>query len=200
MKMEYLITHCSDTPFNREVTPDDVWMWHLGPAIIPGNDKKVIYFGKEMLKTEVEKLSLTLPSGKIVNPIMLLGGRGWKQVGYADLIQRSGKLVNLVPYNFDDVIDASEITNGAVGYNAKSRSFVLAGGWTKEGNKTGKDKNGKLILPELLFTSEQIIKLKEYYHMQKEIVKTVKIIGHNECSLKTCPNFDVQLFLKNNNI
>ena len=126
-------------------------------------------------------------------------GRGWKQVGYSDLIQRSGKLVNLVPYNLDDNVDKWEITNGAAGVNSISRHVVLAGGWNKDGsNKNGHA--GKNLKPtdkiEDLYTKEQIETLAQYVKKQLEDVPTLKVVGHYYFGTKTCPNFDVEDFLK----
>lgn len=30
-KLKYLIIHCTDTPEGREVTPEDIILWHTGP-------------------------------------------------------------------------------------------------------------------------------------------------------------------------
>mgnify|MGYP002690369933 FL=1 len=45
------------------------------------------------------------------------GGRGWKQVGYTDMIHLDGKVERLVQNNEDANVDPWEITNGAKGYN-----------------------------------------------------------------------------------
>lgn len=65
------------------------------------------------------------------------GGRGWKQVGYTDLIHLDGKVERLVDNNEDAEVDSWEITNGAKGYNSVSRHIVYAGGLAKDG-KTAK--------------------------------------------------------------
>ena len=56
------------------------------------------------------------------------GGRGWKQVGYTDLIHLDGKVERLVDNNEDAEVDPWEVTNGAKGYNSVSRHVVYAGG------------------------------------------------------------------------
>lgn len=66
------------------------------------------------------------------------GGRGWKQVGYTDLIHLDGKVERLVDNNEDAEVDPWEVTNGAKGYNSVSRHIVYAGGLAKDG-KTAKD-------------------------------------------------------------
>ena len=52
------------------------------------------------------------------------GGRGWKQVGYTDLIHLDGKVERLVDNNEDAEVDPWEVTNGAKGYNSVSRHFI----------------------------------------------------------------------------
>ena len=192
-QMQYLVTHTTDTPFNREVTPDDIAMWHKGA--FRNKDGSALFLGKKVLITDLPKLKLILPSGKIITADKT-DGRGWSQVGYADLINRAGDLINLVPYTFDETIDLVEITNGQPGYNSNSRHVVFAGGWAKDGNKSGRKPNGQLYEIEELYTIKQIDQYISYLEMQRQIVNTVKIIGHNECSDKTCPNFDVQKVLK----
>jgi hypothetical protein len=56
------------------------------------------------------------------------GGRGWKQVGYTDLIHLDGSIERLVDNNEDGNVDPWEITNGARGYNSISRHIVYSGG------------------------------------------------------------------------
>ena len=61
------------------------------------------------------------------------GGRGWKQVGYTDLIHLDGKVERLVANNEDAEVDPWEVTNGAKGYNSVSRHVVYVGGLAKDG-------------------------------------------------------------------
>ena len=61
------------------------------------------------------------------------GGRGWRQVGYTDLIHLDGTVERLVDNNEDDVVDPWEITNGAAGHNSVSRHIVYAGGVAADG-------------------------------------------------------------------
>ena len=72
-----------------------------------------------------------------INPVSK-GGRGWKQVGYTDLIHLDGRVERLVSNNEDANVDPWEITNGAAGYNSVSRHVVYAGGVATDG-KTAKD-------------------------------------------------------------
>lgn len=105
---------------------------------------------------------------------------GWSKVGYADLIHLDGTVENLTPYNEDDQIDPWEITNGARGYNSKSRHVCYVGG--------GKEKDTR--------TFEQIAALEAYIRKTIALVPGIKIIGHNQISTKKCPSFDVASWLK----
>ena len=53
------------------------------------------------------------------------GGRGWKQVGYTDMVHLDGKVERLVDNNEDAQVDPWEITNGAKGYNSTSRHVAV---------------------------------------------------------------------------
>lgn len=107
------------------------------------------------------------------------GGRGWKQVGYTDLIHLDGRVERLVSNNEDANVDPWEITNGATGYNSVSRHIVYAGG---KGGDTR--------------TKAQREALEKYIKDFHRRFPDVKIIGHNELSNKACPSFDVQKWLK----
>lgn len=115
---------------------------------------------------------------------MRLGGRGWRQVGYSDMIHLDGKVENLVPYNTDDIVQPNEITNGAAGYNANSRHVVYVGG--KGWNGTPMDTR----------TDKQKAALANYVKAFKAKYPNAKVVGHNELSDKACPSFDVRVWLK----
>lgn len=112
------------------------------------------------------------------------GGRGWKQVGYTDLIHLDGKIERLVDNNEDANVDPWEITNGAKGYNSVSRHIVYSGGCDKSGN------------PKDTRTKEQKLTLESYVKAFHRSFPHVRIIGHNEIAAKACPSFDVQKWLK----
>lgn len=113
------------------------------------------------------------------------GGRGWKQVGYTDLVHLDGKVERLVDNNEDAWVDDWEITNGAAGYNSVSRHVVYSGGLAKDG-KTAKDTR----------TTAQRTALADYVKDFHKRFPKVRIIGHNEVAAKACPSFDVQKWLK----
>lgn len=112
------------------------------------------------------------------------GGRGWKQVGYTDMIHLDGSVERLVDNNEDAFVDGWEITNGATGYNSKSRHVVYVGGLASDA-KTPKDTR----------TVEQLEAMKRYVLDFHRRFPKVKIIGHNEIAAKACPSFDVQAWL-----
>lgn len=113
------------------------------------------------------------------------GGRGWKQVGYTDIIHLDGKVERLVANNEDANVDPWEITNGATGYNSVSRHVVYAGGMTKD-----------MKAPKDTRTPAQRKAMEEYVRDFHRRFPTVKIIGHNEVAAKACPSFDVQAWLR----
>lgn len=118
------------------------------------------------------------------NPVSK-GGRGWKQVGYTDLIHLNGKVERLVNNNEDANVDPWEITNGAKGYNSISRHVVYVGGVVADGETT-KDTRTKAQKEAM----EGYVK--EFHRKHPN----VRIIGHNEVAAKDCPSFDVQVWLK----
>lgn len=118
------------------------------------------------------------------NPVSK-GGRGWKQVGYTDLIHLDGRVERLVSNNEDANVDPWEITNGAAGYNSVSRHVVYAGGVATDG-KTAKDTR----------TQAQKMAMEAYVKDFHKRFPKVRIIGHREVAAKACPSFDVQTWLK----
>ena len=132
--------------------------------------------GRDVTSEEIRRWH-TDPAGK--------GGRGWKQVGYTDLIHLDGTVERLVENNEDSNVDPWEITNGAKGYNTVSRHIVYAGGLDSDG-KTPKDTR----------TREQHESMTGYVRRFHESFPDVRIVGHNEIAAKACPSFDVQEWLK----
>lgn len=135
-QLQYLIIHCTDTPAGREVTGDDIRLWHLSPVA--------------------------------------KGGRGWRQVGYTDIIHLDGTIENLVPNNNDDIVDPWEITNGVAGQNSISRHIVYAGG---KGGDTR--------------TNAQKEALKRFVLDFVKRHPSTRVAGHNQFAAKSCPAFDV---------
>lgn len=114
------------------------------------------------------------------------GGRGWKQVGYSDVIHLNGGVENLVAHNEDQWVDPWEVTNGAAGYNSTSRHVVYVGGCASDG-KTPKDTR----------TPVQKEALKKYVKAFLRQHPDADVVGHNELNKgKACPSFDVKAWLK----
>lgn len=113
------------------------------------------------------------------------GGRGWKQVGYTDMIHLDGKVERLVANNEDANVDPWEVTNGATGFNSTSRHVVYVGGMDKQ-NKKATDTR----------TSAQLKAMESYVKDFHSRYPHVRIVGHNELAAKACPSFDVQKWLK----
>lgn len=131
--------------------------------------------GREVTAADIRRMHLSTVSA---------GGRGWKQVGYTDIIHLDGKVERLVNNNEDANVDPWEITNGAKGYNSVSRHVVYAGGCARDG-KTPKDTR----------TPAQRKAMEEYVKDFHRRFPEVRIIGHNEVASKACPSFDVQKWL-----
>lgn len=115
------------------------------------------------------------------------GGRGWKQVGYADMIHLNGGVENLVPYNEDPKVDPWEVTNGAAGYNSTSRHVVYVGGLAIDGF-TEKDTR----------TPAQKKALERYVRNFLRQHPGAEVVGHRDLPgvNKACPSFDVKAWLK----
>ena len=109
-------------------------------------------------------------------------GRGWKQVGYSDLIHLRGTVENLVPYDGDNIVQPREVTNGAVGTNQKARHVCYVGGMSKD-MKKAKDTR----------TPEQLEAMKAYVLNTIAKHPQIKVAGHYQFdSHKACPSFDVR--------
>jgi N-acetylmuramoyl-L-alanine amidase len=114
------------------------------------------------------------------------GGRGWKQVGYSDMIHLDGSVENLVPYNEDDRVDNWEMTNGAAGFNGTSRHVVYVGGLDAKGR------------PKDTRTLQQKQALEEYVKKFRKAHPGAAVVGHHDLNPgKACPCFDVKELISN---
>jgi N-acetylmuramoyl-L-alanine amidase len=111
-------------------------------------------------------------------------GRGWKKVGYSDMILMDGRRHRFVEHNGDLWIQDSEITNGVKGINSVSRHVVYVGGL---------DSDGK---PKNTMNVAQTKTLTEIIKMVLDYAPNVLIGGHNQFDNKACPSFWVPDFLK----
>lgn len=110
-------------------------------------------------------------------------GRGWKQVGYTDMVHLDGTVERLVPNNEDAYVDGWEVTNGAKGYNVTSRHIVYVGGLKSDG-KTPADTR----------TEAQKAALKAYVEDFHRRFPWAEVVGHRDLPgvAKACPCFDVR--------
>lgn len=111
--------------------------------------------------------------------------RGWSRPGYSDLILLDGRQVNLQDYNDDEFVDNWEITNGAYGYNGRSRHLCYIGGLSADG-KSAKDTR----------SCEQLETMQCYVLNFLSHHPNAKIIGHDLVSKKECPSFSVPDWLR----
>lgn len=131
--------------------------------------------GKEVSADEIRRWHLSPPPK----------GRGWKQVGYTEMIHLNGAIEKLVENNDDPFVDNWEITNGVKGINSVSRHIVYVGGCDASGKK-----------PKDTRTPAQRETLAKYV---KDFVRKnpdVKVAGHNQFAPKACPSFDVPKWLR----
>jgi len=131
--------------------------------------------GKELTAEDIRRMH-TSPPPK---------GRGWKQVGYSDMIHLTGLVTNLVPYDDDNIVQPREITNGAIGLNGVTRHVVYVGGVERDG-KTPKDTR----------TDAQLLALTNYVKNMVAHHPDIEILGHNQVEAKACPSFNVPTWLK----
>ena len=127
-------------------------------------------------------------------------GRGWKQVGYTDMIHLDGRLERLVNNNEDANVDPWEVTNGASGYNSISRHIVYVGGLEAERDDRGrivarKNDKGDTIAKDTR-TAAQLRTMTAYVKDFHARFPDVKIIGHNQVAAKACPCFNVPAWLR----
>nr|DAL82987.1 MAG TPA: endodeoxyribonuclease I [Caudoviricetes sp.] len=144
--------------------------------------------GREVIAADIRRMHLS--------PISE-GGRGWKRVGYTDIIHLDGSVERLVENNEDAWVDPWEITNGASGYNGVSRHIVYAGGCDRS------------MKPKDTRTDKQKAALAKYVRDFHAKHPDVRIIGHRDLSpdrngngiiepqeyVKACPSFDVASWL-----
>lgn len=172
-KIKYLVLHCTATRAGQNISSDQIRQWHLGPC--KNADGTVRYMGKDYAAIS------GLPPEKIGGiSIYKLAGRGWRQVGYSDMIHLDGRIENLVPYNNDDIVDPWEITNGQPGINSMSRHVVYVGGLSADGKQ-----------PEDTRTEMQRAVLLGYVKKTIELYPSIKVAGHNQFEKKACPSFSV---------
>ncbi|MFJ1412492.1 N-acetylmuramoyl-L-alanine amidase [Capnocytophaga canimorsus] len=119
-------------------------------------------------------------------------GRGWKQVGYTDMIHLNGAIERLVENNEDPFVDGWEITNGAKGINSVARHIVYVGGSVA---RRGNNRKTELV-PADTRTPAQREALAKFVRNFVSKNPNVKVAGHNQFANKACPSFDVPKWLR----
>lgn len=133
--------------------------------------------GREVTKSDIEDWHIK--------------GNGWSRLGYSDLIQLDGTLVNLREFDQDNEVDVWEITNGVKGYNDITRHVVYAGGCSTE-----KPVGMKWFATKDTRTDKQIETLTTYVKYMILRHPDIKVVGHNQLANKACPSFDVPCWLE----
>lgn len=110
--------------------------------------------------------------------------RGWDRLGYSELINIKGELINLTPYDYNDEVDYNEMTWGVKGINSISRHIVYAGGL---------DEN---LQPKDTRNENQLWTMAQYIKKTIEIHPAILIAGHNDFARKACPCFNVADWLE----
>jgi len=108
--------------------------------------------------------------------------KGWSRYGYSDLIQLSGKVINITPYDNDAYVQQHEMTWGALGINAISRHICLVGGVDQP------------------ISPRQYASLLRLVAKQLELTPDIKVIGHDQANATMCPGFDVPSWCEANGI
>jgi len=120
------------------------------------------------------------------------GGRGWRKAGYSDMIHLDGGLENIIPFNQDEYVESWEISNGARGINGISRHVVYVGGVGATDSETKK----RLSVSKDTRTLHQKQTLEAYVKYMVLRHPKIKVLGHNQVSDKSCPSFDVPVWLR----
>ena len=109
-------------------------------------------------------------------------GKGWKQVGYTDMVHLDGRVERLVENNEDAYVDGLEVTNGAKGYNRTSRHIVYVGGIAANGR------------PADTRTPAQKEALRAYVNQFRKRFPWADVCGHRDLPgvAKACPCYDVR--------
>ena len=108
-------------------------------------------------------------------------GGGWNTGGYHWIVGRKGKPVRVYS---DDIS-----TNGAKGINGNSIHLNWIGGYSGAGEPLNFN-----------ITNGQINTLKRLVRKYTDLYPDIKVLGHNQCSNKPCPLFNVPTWCEKINI
>jgi hypothetical protein len=120
-----------------------------------------------------------------------VGGNGWSDIAYAEVIDYQGNRAKGRDLN-DDGSTFDDTGAGARGHNTDTIHIALAGGcWPdgRWGERTDKFSDH--------FTPEQDRALRDVIaEICRMAGRHLKVMGHNEVAPKGCPAFDVQAWLR----
>jgi hypothetical protein len=180
-----LFLHCAASPEGRITdTADTLILGHM----LPNKANGCLFMGQNTTIDKVIGQRIPLTNGKFYTITgRELSGRGWSRPGYSDVIELSGKLVNIFKYNEDDFINEWEQTWGVHGstlLNRNARHVCYIGGMSAD-MKQVKDTR----------TKEQTETLTKYVLETIEKHPNIIVAGHNQVQNKACPSFDVPQWL-----
>jgi N-acetylmuramoyl-L-alanine amidase len=119
-------------------------------------------------------------------------GRGWDRPGYSDIIELSGKLVNVRKWDIDDQVTDWEVTHGvqvATLLNRNARHLCYIGG-TEANN---------INVPKDTRTRGQLDAMETYVKFHILRYPHILVLGHNQVQSNRrggCPSFDVPAWLR----
>lgn len=102
------------------------------------------------------------------------GGRGWTTPGYHYFVEKTGKVVNIVP--------EERISNGVAGFNAHAINVCYAGGVDQR----------TFSIPEDTRTPQQKEALVDLLKTLRVKYPNARIYGHRDFAPKACPSFDAK--------
>lgn len=107
---------------------------------------------------------------------------GWQNPGYNGLIHLDGTLEILKPWDWNDIVEKSEITNGVKGRNSRSLNFAYIGGVDKK------------LKPKDTRTPRQREVIDSLVGIVFCRLPQVEIMGHRDHPnvKKACPSFDIK--------
>ena len=209
-RLKTIYIHCLDTPIDMIVKAKNIYKWHMSPKYDRITDTYTFLGVKEIKPNElnmenqiiIDKWKSIIDKHNLIARTVLLSelligpGNGWSVVGYRAFIPQNGELKYLWENNEDGFIDSDEITNSVRGFNSKSISYGLTGGYNLNTRERYPEKDKLWHYSEVMKPQQQEILAEELRRFITNIGYRPGIKGHYQDSDKTCPNFNVDEFVK----
>lgn len=143
---------------------------HCSDSDIPAHDNIETIIKWHTLPLIPKEVSQKIAEGSLSEKEKYKYGNGWKAVGYHYFIRKCGRVDHGRPED--------EIGSHCKGYNKHSIGICLSG--------------------RSEFTEQQFLSAAKLVKdlMSKYNLRILDIVGHNQLSNKTCPNFDINLILE----